>query len=229
MKIRKYSVALLTMLMIGTAAFLVGCATTGMDRSVKTSNSIQEVDDEIGKMIIQLDKTSASLDTLLNPEQTEVKKTFEAYSENVVQLENEGNRVIKRLEEMKSQSKEYFAEWEKQGSAYANPRIRELSEERRLKLAETYAKVPAAGAGIKVTYLAYLSDLKEIQIFLSNDLTQQGIESITPVANNTANDLEALKTSLQPVVAALTEIKAELQDGTKQAPNDQLRSENHGQ
>jgi hypothetical protein len=215
MKTRKFPLALFTMLTIGAAAFLVGCATTGMDRSVKTSSSIQEVDDEIGKMVVQLDKTSVSLDTLLKSGPSDVKKSFETYSDNVVKVEKEGNRVLKRMEEMKSQSKEYFAEWEKQGSAYANPRIRELSEERRLKLAETYAKVPAAGAGIKVTYLAYLSDLKEIQIFLSNDLTPQGIASITPVANNTANDLEALKASLQPVVAALAEIKAELQGGTK--------------
>lgn len=215
MKIRNHSLVFSAMLIIGAAACLGGCATTGMDRSVKTSNSIQEVDNEIGKMVIQLDKTSASLNTLIKPGQPEVKKSFETYSNELGRLEHEGNRVIKRMEEMKSQSKEYFAEWEKQGIAYANPRIRELSEERRLKLAETYAKVPAAGAGIKVAYLAYLSDLKEIQVYLSNDLTPQGVESITPVANNTTNDLEALKTSLQPVIAALEEIKAEMHGGTK--------------
>lgn len=215
MKTRNHSLAFLTMLMIGAAAFLGGCATTGMDRSVKTSISIQEVSNEIEKMDAQLVTTAASLDILLMPGQPDVKKSFEDYSGNVVKLEKEGNRVLKRMEEMKSQSIEYFAEWEKQGSAYSNPRIRELSEERRLKLAATYAKVPAAGAGVKVSYLAYLSDLKEIQIYLSNDLTPQGIETITPVANKTGQDLAALKESMQPVLAALNEIKAELQGETK--------------
>lgn len=215
MKTRKHSLTFFSLLMVGAVAFLGGCATTGMDRSVKTSNSIQEVDDEIGKMVLQLDKTAASLDALVRPGQPEVKKSFDTYSDNVVKLEKEGNRVLRRMEEMKANSKEYFAEWELQGSAYKNPRIRELSEERRLKLAETYAKVPAAGAGIKVAYLAYLSDLKEIQKYLSNDLTPQGVETIAPVANNTVPDLEALKTSLQPVIAALAEIKAELYDNTK--------------
>lgn len=215
MKIRNHTRVLFAILMTGAAVCLSGCATTGMDRSVKTSNSIQEFDDEIGKLVVQLDATAASLDTLLVPGQPEVKKSFDSYTDNVVMLEKEGNRVLRRMEEMKSQSKEYFAEWEKQGSAYSNPRIRELSEERRLKLAETYARVPAAGAGIKVSYLAYLSDLKEIQKYLSNDLTPQGVASITPVAQNTTPDLEALKASLQPVIAALEEIKAELHGGTK--------------
>jgi DNA repair exonuclease SbcCD ATPase subunit len=212
---RNHSLAFSTMLMIVSAVFLGGCATTGMDRSLKTSNSIQEVDNEIVNLLAQLDQTAASLDTLLRPGQPEVKKSFESYSDNVVKLENDGNRVLKRMEEMKSQSIEYFAEWEKQGGDYSNPRIRELSEERRLKLAKTYARVPAAYAGVEVAYHAYLSDLKEIQIYLSNDLTPRGIEAITPVANTTTKDLEALKSSLQPVKSALEEIKAELHGGTK--------------
>jgi hypothetical protein len=215
MKTRNHSLAFSLMLMVGAAAFLGGCAVTGMDRSVKTSNSIQEVENEIVKMDTQLDETAASLDVLLRPGQPDVKKSFDRYANNLVKLENEGNRVLKRMEEMKSQSIEYFAEWEKQGSAYSNPRIRELSEERRLKLAETYAKVPAAGAGIEVTYLAYLSDLKEIQTYLSNDLTPQGIETIIPVADKTDRDLQALKESMQPVLAALNEIKTALQGGAE--------------
>lgn len=215
MKTRNSTLVFLTMLMVGAAAFLGGCATTGMDRSVKTSNSIQEVDNEIAKMNVQLDETAASLDLILRPDQPELKNLFEDYSDNLVKLENEGNRVLKRMEEMDSQSIEYFAEWEKQGNAYSNPRIRELSEERRLKLAETYARVPAASAGIEVTYLAYLSDLKEIKTYLSNDLTPQGIETITPVVDKTDRDLKALKESMQPVLVALNEIKAELQGETK--------------
>jgi hypothetical protein len=75
--------------------------------------------------------------------------------------------------------------------------------------------VPAAGAGIEVTYLAYLSDLKEIQTYLSNDLTPQGIETIIPVADKTDRDLRALKESMQPVLAALNEIKTALQGGAE--------------
>ncbi len=217
MKTRTHSLAFLTMLMVGAVAFLGGCATstTGMDRSAKTSNSIEEVENEIVKMDAQLDITAASLGMLLRPGQPDVKKSFEEYADNLVKLEKEGNQVLERMEEMKSQSIDYFAEWEKQGSAYSNPRIRKLSEERRLKLEETYAQVPAAGAGVKVAYRAYLSDLKEIETFLSNDLTPQGIETITPVADKTDQDLKALKESMQPVLAALTEIKAALQGESK--------------
>jgi len=214
-KLRNHSVTIYTTLMLGSAAFLGGCATTGMDRSVKTSSSIQEVDSEIRKMIVQIDVTGTSLDSLVIAGNPNLKKSFGAYSDNLVKLDKEGKKVLKRVEEMKSQSKEYFAEWEKQGDAFTNPEIRELSEQRRIKLAGLYAQVPAAGVGIKGSYHAYLTDLKEIQQYLSNDLTPKGIDAINPVAKKTVQDRDDLKESLKPVIAAMDEIKAELYSGKK--------------
>jgi Protein of unknown function (DUF2959) len=215
MQLGNRSLAIFAMILFGTASFLGGCATTGMDRSEKTSNSIREVDSEIRKMIVQIDVTAASLDALVTSGQPDLKKSFVRYSDNVELLDNEGKRVTKRLEEMKLRSNEYFSEWEKEGDAFTNPEIRDLSAERRTRLAEIYARVPAAGAGIRGTYHAYLTDLKEIQKFLSTDLTPKGVAGITPVANKSVQDLAALKTSLNPVIAALDDIKSELYNGKK--------------
>ncbi len=210
MQFRNHSLALFTVCLLGTASFIGGCATTGMDRSVKTSNSIQDVDNEIKKFSVQIDSTDAALDALVKSGQQDLKKNFDKYSDQLAKLEHEGKRVIKHMDEMKANSTQYFAEWEKQGDSFTNPEIRELSEERRLKLAEIYAQVPKAGAGIRGAYNSYLTNLKEIQKYLSTDLTPKGVEAITPVATKAVRDMGTLKSSLQPVVVALDEIKAEL-------------------
>jgi len=210
MNFRKNSLALFTTILLGTAALLSGCATTGMDRSMDTSNSIKHVDTEIRQMMVQIDATAASLDSLVTAGKADPKKSFDSYTKNVAKFEKEGKQVIKRLDEMKKDSRVYFEEWEKEGDSFKNPEIRQLSEERRSKLAGIYAQVPAAGAGVKGSYNAYLTDLKEIQKYLSNDLTPSGIEGITPVAQKSVQDLDQLKASLKPVIAALDDIKAEL-------------------
>lgn len=215
MNFKNQSLVLFAMLLFGTAALTGGCATTGMDRSAKASNSIREVDSEIRKMSTQIDVTANSLYALVTPGQADLKKPFEKYADNLAKLDKEGKTVLKRLDEMKVNSKEYFGEWEKQGDTFTNPEIRELSQQRRSYLAEVYARVPAAGAGIKGSYHDYLTDLQEIKKYLSNDLTPQGIEGITPVAKKSVRDLDSLKLSLQPVIAALDEIKAELYSGKK--------------
>lgn len=215
MKRRFLPLALFTTFLLAAAAFLGGCATTGMDRSVKTSNSMQEVDTAIRKLMIQIDETSLSLDVLINAGNSDRRKSFDTYSDNVARLDKNGKREIKRMDEMKARSKEYFTEWEKQDNAYKNPEIRELSEDRRNKLALIYARVPEATAGVRGAYLDYMKDLKEIQIYLSNDLTPSGIETITPVTRKTVQHLDVLKASFRPVIAALDEIKAELYNGKK--------------
>jgi hypothetical protein len=157
------------MFLLGTAAFLGGCVTTGMDRSVKTAATIQEVDTELREIIVQLDVTGTSLDSLVMAGEPDLKKAFDIYSDELGKLDHMGKKLTKRSEEMKAQSIEYFAEWEKRGDAYTNPQIRALSDERRKQLAELYAQVPAAAEGVKRAYIAYLTDLKEIKIYLSNN------------------------------------------------------------
>jgi hypothetical protein len=215
MKLRNYSVACCTLFLLGTAAFLGGCATTGVDRSVKASNSIQDEDKEIRKLVVQIDLTGSSLDSLMVAGAPNLKKPFDSYSQNLAKLDSEGKRTIKRMDEMKARSKDYFTEWEKQGDTYTNPEIRALSDERRSNLAAIYARIPEAGMGIKGAYHAYLTDLKEIQLYLSNDLTPKGLDAIAPVASKTIQDREALKTSFVPLLGALDAANAEMYSGKK--------------
>lgn len=215
MQIRSTSLAICSMILLCTAFFVVGCATTGLDRSEKASNSIRDVDSEIRKFIVQIDATAASLESLVLPGQPDLKSSFDNYSKEVRNLEKDGTRVLKRMDEMKASSHVYFSEWEKQGEVFTNPEIRQLSEQRRSELAEIYARVPAAGTGIRGSYNSYITDLKEIQKYLSNDLTPKGIEGITPTAKNSIQGLESLKKSLGPVISALDEIKNELYKAEK--------------
>jgi hypothetical protein len=58
-----------------------------------------------------------------------------------------------------------------------------------------------------------MTDLKEIQTYLSNDLTPNGVTSIAPIAHKSVRDLDSLKSSLRQIIYALDEIKAELYSG----------------
>ena len=215
MKNRVRSLALVAICLLATASFLGGCAKTGMQRSVKASNSIEEVDSAMRKMVTQIDTTAASLDAVVSPGQPDLKKAFKTYSDNVDDLEKSGGKVLKYMGEMKVNTKEYFSEWQKGGDTYTNPRLHELSEERRNKLADIYAQVPAANEGVQESYMDYMTDLKEIQMYLSNDLTPSGVSSVTPIAQKSVRELDDLKASLRPVIYALDEIKAELYSGGK--------------
>ncbi|MDO8723335.1 MAG: DUF2959 family protein [Syntrophales bacterium] len=213
MKIKTKPAALFTTLLFGAIAFMGGCATTGMERSASTSTSMKTVESDIRQAAAQVDATGASLNELINPDQAKVKKAFDKYSDNVAKMEQMGKRLLKHTDEMSTRGKEYFEEWDKQGNTYKNPQIRELSEQRRADLGAIYAQIPVASVGVKGAFNAYLSDIKEIQKYLSNDLTPKGIESIAPVAQKAVSDGALLKEAVTPVLAAIDRVRAELATG----------------
>ncbi|GFO61474.1 hypothetical protein GMST_37990 [Geomonas silvestris] len=215
MKLGNRARAFSTLLLLGSTVIFGACATTGAERSVKASNSLQQEDKEIRQLMVQIDVTGSALDALMVAGAPDLKRPFDSFTRELGKLDNQGRQTIKRMDDMKARNKEYFAEWEKQGDTYTNPEIRALSDERRSNLAGIYARIPEAGIGIKGAYRAYLADLKEIQLYLSNDLTLKGQQTIAPVAEKTVRDREALKSSLLPLLAALDAVNAELYGGKR--------------
>lgn len=216
MKPRARLTAISTTLLLAAITLLGGCATTGMQRSATTSSKMQTVQADVQQAVAQVDSTGASLLELIKPEQSDLKKAYDTYAANVAQMEAAGKQLDKHTDQMNASGKDYFTEWERQGNTYANPQIRELSEQRRAELSEIFAEIPRSSVGVKGTLHSYLTDIKEIQKYLSNDLTPKGIESITPVAQKAIQDGDNLKDALKPVLSALERVKAAMEHGNMQ-------------
>lgn len=207
----------LNALWLGVAILvMVACASTGMERSAKSTTSMQTVDSDIKEALLQVDATNASLEELIRPGQLDAAKAIDNYSGHVAKMENKGGLLVKHIDEMSARRLDYFKEWEKEGNTFANPEIRELSEQRRADLSAIFAEIPAASVGIKGALRTYLSDIKEIEQFLSNDLTVKGFEAITPTAQKAVNDGAELKETVKPVVAAIERARAETVQGGAQ-------------
>ncbi len=210
MKLRfKFAVYFIALL-LGTITCLTGCATTGTERATKTTTSMQTVEGDYKQAIVQIDATRAALEELVKPNQPDIKKAYDVYTENVKKMEYLGKQLDTHTEKMSARGNQYFAEWE---SSYTNPEIRELSERRRIEMREGYAKIAEASIGVKGALKSYLTDIREIQKFVSNDLTPQGIESIKPVSQTAITDGENLKEAIKPVLTAIDQVKADMTQG----------------
>ena len=184
---------------------LSGCATTGRERAAETTTSMRAVETDYQKALVQIDKTNASLEDLVRPQQDNTKKAFAAYKKNVDEMEKLGNQLTTHTEKMTTQGDAYLAEWE---NSYTNPEIQALSEQRRVEVREIYARIPEASVGIKGALQSYLTDIKEIKLYLANDLTPQGIDAIRPVARKAVVDGDNLKETIKPVLSAFARIRA---------------------
>ncbi|WP_441000120.1 DUF2959 family protein [Fodinibius sp. SL11] len=189
---------------------IAGCASTGMQRSQDTRTTMETMDNDIKSASLQLDATGASLDNLMRSDQTDVKQAFDSYKENVATMEAIEKKFAKHAEQMKAKGNDYFEEWKKEGSEYKNPEIQRLSNERRAALREVYGKIAENSIGVSEAFKMYVSDVKEIQTYLSNDLTPKGIKAIAPTSTKVVSDGDHLKQAIQNVQIAIQNARAEM-------------------
>ncbi len=198
------------------AISITGCASTGMQRSEEASTTMQAVDNDIKLIVTHLDAAGASLEELTRPGQSDVKKAFDLYSDNISKLAEMEKKFSKHADEMKARGKDYFEEWQTEGSKYKNPRIQSLSEQRRMALADIYGQIPLNSIGVKEAFRAYLSDATEIQTYLSNDLTPKGVEAIAPMARRASMDGDNLKYAIKELEMAIERARAEMSQGGRE-------------
>ncbi len=204
------------LLLVGVVLLISGCATTGSDRAEKATSKMEVVDADLRQAVVQIDATNAALENLIKPGLSDTKTAFKEYSDNVAKMERAGDKLIKHTDEMSSRGQDYFDEWKKEGNTYTNPQIREASEQRRADLNNVFRKISESSIGVRGSFISYMNDIKEIQTFLSTDLTDKGIESIMPIAQKAIADGGNLKNSVGPVLSALDDARSQMaQGGTK--------------
>jgi predicted nucleic acid-binding Zn-ribbon protein len=147
---------------------------------------------------------------------TDPRKAFERYSKEVANLESAAGKIRKRGQDMKEQGQAYFKQWEQQMAQVSNPEIRALAEQRKAKLQQTFEEVRKYTEPLKAQFDPWMSDLMDLQKYLSNDLTIGGVDAAKSLFTKTTNEglevqksMDGLVSELNTIAAMLTPAKAE--------------------
>src|SRR5699024_8732341 len=85
-----------------------------------------------------------------------------------------------------------------------------LSEERRREIQEKYQAINFDSSQLEDRLRTYISENKEINSFLSNDLTPEGVNAVQPLVEEVRNEGQSLKNELTQMQQAVDEVKREM-------------------
>jgi hypothetical protein len=198
-------------------ALLTGCGTTaGYKQADKTGAGIAEFRTEIVNGKKAIDETMKSLDQIAVSANTNPRKAFEQFSKSLANLESVAAKARKRGQEMKEQGQAYFKQWEQQMAQVQNPEIRRLAEQQKARLEATFDNIRKYTEPLKAQFDPWLSDLRDLNKYLSNDLSISGVDAAKGLFTKTRNEgievqksMDALVGELNTVAATLTPAKAE--------------------
>jgi len=200
-----------SIILLAVTGFVAACSSTNnLQRAENMYSSLQTVDNNINEIVRQIDAVNSSLDDLVNTEPTDLRRSFNRYSENVNAIRNMERGLAENTERMKSNAQGYFNHWDEEGRQFTNPEIQARSDERRAELGDAYERVEANTVGISEAFQAYVTDIREIETFLSNDLTSQGIESMRSTANTSIRNGDNLKEELEELQIAIRDMRSKM-------------------
>jgi hypothetical protein len=188
----------------------VEASAKGYKLADKVGASIAEFRDEIVNIKKEADGAVAALDKIGATAATDPRKAFKEYDKAVPRVEDAAKKAKKRADDMKARGQAYFEEWRKEMESVSNPEIRKLAEERKAKLQSTFDSIKTFMEPARDEFNTWLSDLKDLQNYLSNDLTVGGIDAAKGLLGKTKTEGRAVQKTLDNVIAELNTLVATL-------------------
>jgi hypothetical protein len=200
----------------GAALLMTACGTTsGYKQADKTGAGIAEFRDEIVKGKKAVDATMKSLSTIAATATTNPRKAYEQFSKDVANLESTAAQIRKRSQSMQVQGQAYFKQWETELAQVKNPEVRKLADQRKAALQKTFETIRQQADPMKAKFDPWMADLKDLKVYLGNDLTIAGVDSAKSLFTKTTHEglevqesMDALVAELNTVAATITPAKA---------------------
>ncbi len=199
---------ILNLLTLAAVAGFAGCATSGYKQADKTGEGIADFRDAVVNGKKAIDDTMKSLDQVAVSATTDPRKAFEQYSKHVANLESAAIKARKSSQDIKDQGKAYFEQWQKQLAEREESRYPGSGGERKAKLQEAFDSIRQLAEPLKAQFDPWLSDLKDLQKYLANDLTIAGVDAAKPLFAKTQSEGLEVQKSMDALVAELNTIAA---------------------
>ena len=160
--------AAVTLGLVALAA--TGCARTGFDRSANIADTMSKQVTGLQEAKPQVDAMLASLEGLTRAE-GDMRPAFKKFSETLGDTEKAAARARKSSQTLREKEAEYFAEWQRQAAEITNPQIKAATQARQAEVKRNLETLSQTGRTAGEAYEPFISNMKDIRTYLSNDLT----------------------------------------------------------
>jgi hypothetical protein len=188
---------------------LGACASTGVQRQDVATASLDQVRSELAAGAEQVEKTDAALVSLRESE--DLAASYKAYSSELSRLEKQASKVRQRRAAMQARLGDHVARWQDDLEVISSETARRASTERAASLKLAAGNLENALNRAKEAYEPYLSNLRDIELILANDLSRRGVEGLEETIAETLELSRMLRNSIGEATVVLAETRAEFQ------------------
>lgn len=189
---------------------VIGCASdAGRERSTKAVGGLKATRDELAQGRKQIDEVLASLDALQQA-QGDLQPAYNKYKDEVKQTEDKAKEIRARAADMRARADEYQRKWQEEMGKVTNPDLKAAANLRSARIRERYSAIASAADEVRAAYQPFIRDLKDVQTYLSNDLTPAGLSGARPVFDKARSAGQKLQAKADTLAAEMNDVAADL-------------------
>lgn len=183
---------------------VAGCTSPARQRSERAVASLENTREELSRGTTEIDEVLVTLDRL-EARPADLKPAYSTFRSQVRSLEGRADAVGRRVRDMRVRSSEYSTKWQSQNDSISNPDLRATAEERAERVRSRYDQIDSRAQEVRAAYDPFITELRDLETFLSNDLTYAGVNAAKPVFDAARSRAAELKAKVADLVSDLDE------------------------
>jgi chromosome segregation ATPase len=188
-----------------------GCGSKdkGRDRAAKAVGGMKETRSQVTDARKQVDEVLAAAAGVQSA-QANLAPAYEKYKKAVAGMEDAAKDTRERWQDMQARGQEYQAKWKAEMATVDSPELKAAAEARAAKVGQRYAEITAKAQEARAAYEPFIKDLKDLQTYLSNDLTAPAVQAAAPAFQRVQASGQTLNQKLDALSKELDAVAAEM-------------------
>ena len=200
----------LTSMLVAALVFMGAAAP---NQAEKVAQRMLKFDQALTSASTQIDATLASMNALSSASGSDLTSKYKAYSSNVKKLESMAQKAKAQSQQATAQREQYLKQWESSQAKIQNEQLKAASQARRDELMPKIEAIKTSLGSAKEAFGPFMQDLKDLNLYLGNNLNPQGIAGASELMTKSTSAGESVKTAIQAGQAAIKDLAASIAPG----------------
>lgn len=200
-----------TLTLLGAIGLLAGCAASGVKRTASATQSMADLESYLGKAKTTIATTMTALDAVQKDAGVNPTKPFGKFTSGVANIQKMADSARERSTVMKARTKEQYDLWMEELAGIQSEDMKAMAEDRRKAAMKSFDAISQVAADVKEAYEPFINHLKDIQVYLANDLNPAGINSLSKQIAQAHKEAGAVQAELDKLIAEIAKVRAQMQ------------------
>ena len=188
-------------------------AATAPEKAEKVAERMLKSKKAIEAATAQIDATLRSMNSMASAKSSEIVALYGDFSHNVDDLESMAKKAKSAAEKARDQREAYLKKWASSQDKIQNEQLKAASKARRDELMPKIDALKQAFTSVQETFAPFMQGLKDLKIFLGNDLSEQGIVTASSLMSQCNADGEKLQSDVSTAMATYEQLAMSLTPG----------------